>query len=231
MHLEAAHAVAALALALADARDHAGPGRRPRRCDSRPMPARSGASVFSRPRTVSVSRRGFARAPGGGVQRLGQDGVAAQLGGVVDPVVGVGLQHLLGRVLRAIQALALQLDDAPVGRARGDEGRGGGHAGQQAHQHEPDLRQEHRYSAPPRPRAARPVAAGDLDAQVVRLGADVDLLLVHPAAVAPDLQGGLAVGGVGQLEAALVVDRGEERRAHHEHRDRPGAGYSASRMA
>ena len=85
----------------------------------------------------------FTGAPAGGVQRFGQDGVAPQLGGVVDPVVGVGLQHLLGRVLRAVQPLALQFGDAPVGRAGSDEGRGGGHASHQAHQHEPDLREKH----------------------------------------------------------------------------------------
>ncbi len=47
----------------------------------------------------------------------------------------------------------------------------------------------------------------------------VDLLVRRPAAARPDLQVGLAVGHVGDREAPLLVERREERRVDHDHRD------------
>ena len=63
----------------------------------------------------------LARAARRRVQRFGDDGVAPQLAHVVDPLVGVDLEHLLGGVLRAIEALALQRAQLALEGARRDE--------------------------------------------------------------------------------------------------------------
>src|SRR3954447_8938774 len=62
----------------------------------------------------------------------------------------------------------------------------------------------------------RRLAQRGLDAQVGRLRSDLDRLFVDPPPVAPDLERGLALGDVRDLEPALLVRGGEERRGHHD---------------
>ena len=82
----------------------------------------------------------LARAARRRVERLGDDRVATQLGHAVDPVVGVDLEHLLGGVLRAIEALPLERGQLLHRRARRHQGYGHRQAGGEGNQDEPDLR-------------------------------------------------------------------------------------------
>ena len=89
----------------------------------------------------------------------GDDRVAPELRDAVDPLVGVDLEHLLGRVLRAVEALPLEHAQLLHGGAGRDERERQGHARGERDDDEPDLRQEHAVFAfltPPRPsRSAR----------------------------------------------------------------------------
>ncbi len=85
----------------------------------------------------------LARAARGGVERLREDRVTSELGDAVDPLVRVDLEHLLGRVLRAIEPLPLQHRQLLHGGAGRDQRERPGHGGDEGDQDEPDLREEH----------------------------------------------------------------------------------------
>ena len=90
-----------------------------------------------------VQRAQFAGSARGSVQGVDDLAVDAQLGDVVDPAASVVLEHLLGGVLRAIHALALELFDVAIGRTGRHEGGGDRDSGQKAYQDEPNLGEEH----------------------------------------------------------------------------------------
>jgi hypothetical protein len=90
----------------------------------------------------------LARAAGGGVEGVDDLAIDPQLRHVVDPAPRIVLQHLLGGVLRAVHALALELLDVAIGRARRHERGGDRDSGQKAYQNEPDLGEEHGWLLP-----------------------------------------------------------------------------------
>ncbi len=74
------------------------------------------------------------------VERLGDDRVATELRHAVDPLVGVDLQHLLGGVLRAVEALPLERRQLLHRGTRRHQRNGHRQPGGERNQDEPDLR-------------------------------------------------------------------------------------------
>ena len=209
---------------LADARDDAPLGVEATIVSMPPL-ARSGISVRKRSWIVRWMTVALARAARGRVQRLGDDRVAAQLADVVDPLVGVDLEHLLGGVLRAVEPLALERRRAFARRGAARSARRSRRSRTRARCRmnqilDRNIRVSSRYSAALASCSAFSRSRWETTLMVsssLPSGGGVDLLLGDPLAARPHLQRGVAVGDVGDREAALLVDGREVGRPDDEH--------------